>query len=330
MRAAFITAPGAPETIQYGELPDPVAGDRQVVVRVEAVAVNPIDTYIRSGMIKAALPSPYILGCDFAGEVAAVGRGVTDFKVGDKVWGSNQGLLGRQGCFAELAAVDQDWVYPRPEGISAEAAAATALVGITAHLGLVRDAQLQAGETLFVVGGTGGVGSMVVQMGKALGARVITCAGSAEKVDLCRSLGADVVIPYAEKDIYEALAQVAPTGVNVFWETRRTPDFQKAVPHLAVRGRFVLMAGREATPVFPVGPFYTRDCKLLGFAMFNAPAEEQRRAAQAINRWLAGGQLRPLISQRFPLAEAAAAHRLQEESTLGGSGKTAGKIILTP
>src|SRR5262249_31929088 len=152
----------APEVIQYGDLPTPQPKEGEVRVRVGAVAVNPIDTYIRSGMVAANLPKPFIVGCDVAGTVEAVGRGARRFKAGDRVWGSNQGLLGRQGTFAEFACVGEDWLYPTPAGVSDEDAAATALTGITAHLGLFGHAGLKTGEMVFANGGTGGVGSMVL------------------------------------------------------------------------------------------------------------------------------------------------------------------------
>jgi NADPH2:quinone reductase len=300
------------------------------LVKVGAVAVNPVDTYIRAGAIVWPLPMPFIVGCDLAGTVEAVGPGVTRFKPGDRVWGSNQGLLGRQGTFAEHAAVDAQWLYPTPEGVSDRDAAATALVGITAHLGLFGRAGLRRGETLFVHGGSGGVGSCVVQMGKAAGARVITTAGSDEKAGFCRKLGADAVIRYREEDESVAIRQHAPQGVDVWWETLREPNLEQAVGLLAPRGRLVLMAGRDARPVFPVGPFYTRDCAVHGFAMFNAPPEGQREAAEEINRWMSEGKLRARISRVMKLAETAEAHRLQEQSTLQKTGALAGKIVLEP
>ena len=143
MKAAYINQPGPPENIIVGELPTPEPTGSQVLVRVAAAALNPIDTYIRSGTIKMDIPLPFIVGCDLAGVVEKRGPDAKRFKVGDRVWGSNQGLLGRQGTFAEYAAVDEDWLYPTPDGVSDETAAACALVGITAHLGLVRDAKLQ-------------------------------------------------------------------------------------------------------------------------------------------------------------------------------------------
>lgn len=328
MKAAFIQSTGGPEAIQYADLPDPQPGKGQVLVRTEAVSVNPIDTYVRGGVIAMELPNPYIVGCDIAGTVAAVGEDVKGFRVGDRVWGSNQGLLGRQGTFAELCAIDQQWLYGLPDGVAAEDAAACALVGITAHLGLFSRARLKAGETIFVRGGTGGVGSMVVQMAKAAGAHVITTGGSDEKVKRCRTLGADFAINYKTENLKERLAELAPDGVDVFWETLREPDFDLAVEALAQRGRMVLMAGRDARPEFPVGPFYVKECSLHGFVMFKASPEEMQQAAEDINQWLASGQLKSQISHRFPLSQAAEAHRAQEAGTLAGDGSLAGKVVL--
>lgn len=330
MQAAFIQQPGPPESIQYGDLPDPQPTGAQVLVRVKAVAVNPIDTYIRAGLVKMNLPSPFVVGCDLAGVVEKCGPDAKKFKPGQRVWGSNQGLLGRQGTFAELAAVEEQWLYPTPDGVNDEAAAAGALVGITAWLGLVPRARLAAGETIFVNGGSGGVGSTVVQMAKAIGARVATTAGSDAKAQVCRELGADLAINYKTEDVDAKLKEFAPGGVNVWWETIREPDFERTVGHLAPSGRMILMAGREAKPTFPVGPFYVKGCSLFGFAMFNAPASEQQQAAADINRWQSEKKLRPRIDRVLPLSEAAAAHRLQEENTLQKAGTLAGKIVLRP
>jgi len=330
MKAAYIKQVGPPENITFGDLPTPEPTGAQVLVRVTAVAVNPIDTYLRSGAVKMELPLPFIVGCDLAGVVERCGPEVQRLKPGTRVWGSNQGLMGRQGTFAEFAAVDEAWLYPTPDGVSDQQAAAGALVGITAHLGLVRFAKLAAGETLFVNGGSGGVGSTVVQMAKAIGARAVTTAGSNEKVEACRALGADLALNYRTDDVDAAIRHFVPGGVNVWWETLREPNFERTVPLLAPRGRMIVMAGREARPVFPVGPFYVKDCSLFGFAMFNATPDEQRASASDINRWLASGQLKPRIDRVLPLAEAAEAHRLQEENTLQKAGTLAGKIVLTP
>jgi NADPH2:quinone reductase len=330
MKAAYITTPGPPENITIGELPRPEPTGGQVLVRVAAVAVNPIDTYIRSGAVSMPLPSPFIVGCDLAGTVEKLGPDAKRFKVSDRVWCSNQGVLGRQGTFAQYAAVDECWLYPTPKGVNDDTAAACALVALTAHLGLVRDAKLKAGETLFVNGGTGGVGSMVVQMAKAIGGRAITTAGSDEKVAKARELGADVAINYKTDDVNAAIKKAAPGGVNVWWETLREPNFDQTVALLAPRGRMIVMAGREARPPFPVGPFYVKGCQLYGFAMFNATVEELQAASGDINRWLEAGKIKPCIDRILTLDETALAHKLQEENTIGKSGTLTGKIVIQP
>lgn len=329
MKAAFFETTGAPDVIQYGDLPTPTPGPGEVLVRVGSVSVNPIDTYLRSGAVAMPLPKPFVPGCDFAGTIETLGPDVTGWRVGQRVWGSNQGLLGRQGTFAEFCAVQTDWLNATPDGVSDDQAAATALVGITAHLGLFGHAHLNAGETVFVNGGTGGVGAMVVQMARAVGAKAITTVGSPEKAELARQLGADVVLNYKTDDIVAGIqAATGGQGVAVWYETQREPDFDKAVPALAKRGRMVLIAGRTARPAFPVGPFYVKGLSLFGFAMFNATPDEQRVATTDMNRWLASRQLRSLIGVTLPIAEAAKAHRVQEENTLKGSGTLIGKIVL--
>ncbi|MGE0757245.1 MAG: NADPH:quinone reductase [Pirellulaceae bacterium] len=330
MKAAFVEKVGPPEVIQYGEVPQPVAVGSQVLVKVAAAAVNPIDTYIRNGANYWELPKPFIIGCDLAGTVVAAGPDVRRLKAGDRVWGSNQGLMGRQGTFAEFCAVDECWLYPTPSGVSDESVAACALVGITAHLGLFQNARLREGETLFVNGGSGGVGAMVVQMAKAAGARVIATAGSDAKIAECRELGADVVVNYKSQDIAAAVKEFAPQGVNVYWETTREPDFDKIVSYLGERGRIILMAGRDARPAFPVGPFYVKGCSLHGFVMFKASSDDQRVCATDINHWVSEGKLKAKIGRVFPLSEAAAAHRLQEENTLQKAGTLSGKIVVKP
>jgi NADPH2:quinone reductase len=330
MKAAYIEQTGPADNIIYGDLPKPEATGSQVLVKTGAVAVNPVDTYIRNGANYWELPKPFVIGCDLAGTVEAVGPQVTHFKVGDRVWCTNQGLMGRQGTFAEYCAIDECWLYPTPDDVTHETAAACALVGVTAHLGLFRDAALQAGESIFVHGGTGGVGSMVVQMAKAAGARVITTGGSDEKCARAKELGADVAVNYKTQDVAAAIKEFAPKGVNVVWETLREPDLDALISYLAERGRLILMAGRDARPPFPVGPFYVKGCSLHGVVMFKATADELRACSVDMNRWMSAGKLKAQIGKTLPLAEAAAAHRLQEENTLQKSGTLAGKIVLKP
>lgn len=330
MKAAFIRKTGGPEEIVHGDLPDPMPGPRQALVRVRACAINPIDTYIRAGTVAMPLTFPFVVGCDLAGEVVAVGSEVDRLKPGMRVWGSNQGVLGRQGTFAELAAVDECWLHRTPENVSDRDAAAASLVSITAHLGLVGNVALQPGETIFVNGGSGGVGSAVVQIAKLLGARVIATAGTSEKRERVSRLGADLVLDYRRPDLVEAVLAAAPRGVHVYWETLREPLFDQAVAMLGEGGRMVIMAGRDARPPFPVGPFYVKGCRLFGFVMFKADSHEQAAVAADLNRWMAAGKLRVPIDRVLPLSATADAHALQESSTISRSGAVGGKIVIEP
>jgi NADPH2:quinone reductase len=328
MKAAYLEEHGGPEVIKVGELPEPVLAPGHVMVRVSHVALNPIDLYLRSGLVKMPMAFPYVIGCDFAGSVVGVGSEASRFRVGDRVWGSNQGLLGRPGAASELASVREDLAYGTPSDVTDRDAAAMALTGITAHLGLFRNGRLAAGESVYVSGGSGGVGTMVIQMAKAAGARVATTAGSAEKLELCRRLGAECVIDYKTDDVAGRIHEFAPEGVDVWFETQREPNLEVAIPLLRKRGRMIVMAGRQAKPLLPLGAFYPKDCTLSGFAMFNATPEEQAMAAREINEWSGSGRLKAVVAREFPIDDAAAAERFLEESTLGGAGKVVGKVML--
>jgi NADPH:quinone reductase len=325
MKAAYIKQTGGLDNIIYGDLPDPEPAANQCLIHVVAVDVNPVDLYIRSGTVPTKLNFPYILGRDLAGKVVATGAEVKRFKIGDRVWATGQGWEGRQGTFAELAAVDENWLNPLPGNVTNEDIVAVSLVGTTAHVGLVGKANLKAGETLFV-----NVGTSVVQMAKTLGARVITTVGSDKKAARARELGADVVINYKTEKVTEAVRKSAPGGVNVWWETLREPNFDQAVSLLALHGRMIVMAGRDAHPAFPVGPFYAKNGSLFGFVVLNSTAEELRAAAEDINQWMSAGKLKAQIDRVLPLSQAREAHRLQEASTIEKTGTLAGKIVLKP
>lgn len=330
MKAAYFETTGGPEVLRYGELPLPEPQAGEVRVRVRAASLNPIDTYIRSGLAAAGQPFPIITGRDFCGVVEAIGPGVTQYKPGDRVWGANQGMGRRTGSWAEYLVAPQEWVYPAPEGVADDVVAAAALVGITAHLGLFDRARLMPGETVFVHGGTGGVGSMVVQMAKIRGARVITTVGSADKAELARRFGADVVINYKTEDVGQRVKDATGGGgIQVWYETQPPTDLDRTFDLMAPWGRVVVMAGRKARPEFPNGPFYVKGLSLFGFAMFNYPPEGQRSAAADISQWLREGRLTVTIGRRFSLSQAADAHRLQEENTLHKAGTLTGKIVMT-
>ncbi|MGH8024310.1 MAG: NADPH:quinone reductase [Limisphaerales bacterium] len=330
MKAAYIKELGGPEKIIYGDLPQPVPRASQYLIKVRAVDVNPVDLYIRSGAVPTKMEFPYILGRDLAGEIVGAGSNATRFQTGQRVWCIGQGWEGRPGTFSEFAAVDESWLNPIPDGVSDKEIAAISLVGITAHVGLVAKAGVKAGDILYVSGGTGGVGSCVVQMAKIRGARVVTTVGSDEKAARARELGAECIINYKTGDVAGTVRKFAPNGVNVWWETIREPDFDRAISLMAPHGRMIVMAGRDARPAFPVGPFYSKNCSLFGFVILNSSPNELRAAAQDINRWIAEGKLRAQIDRVLPLSQAAEAHRVQEESTIKKAGTLTGKIVLAP
>ena len=332
MKAAYFTHCGAPEVIEYGDVPLPIPGRGEVLVKVMAASVNPIDTYIRSGKVRASLAAKQIPGSDLAGIVESTGPGCVQFRPGDRVWCSNQGLFGLQGTCAEYCAVAEQWLYAIPDGVDFQTAAAGAMVGLTAHLGLFLHGGLASGEVVFVNGGTGGVGSAVLQLAVAAGATVITTVGSPAKAEICRQLGATAVIQYRTDDIDQRFQEILSTtgSINLWFETLRTPSLDRCIALMAKRGRLILMAGRDARPEFPMGPFYTRDLRAQGFAMFNASAEEQRAAAESLNQQLKTGAWKPLIGRCLPLSRTAEAHRIQESGTIDGSAELMGKIVLIP
>ncbi len=322
MKAAFIERYGAPEVIQYGDLPIPAVGPGDVLVRVEAVTVNSIDAFIRAGTYPIPAPMPFVIGRDLVGTVVETGSSVTRFHNGDRVWANNQGYGGRQGSFGEYCSVAEDLLYPLPAGVDPYETAAVVHSALTAVLGLQFKAKLQAGETVFVNGGDGNVGTAVLTIAKALGARVAVTSGRDEKAEWCRQLGADVVINYKTEDVAGALRKFAPEGVNVYFDTTRQSDLRVGV--LAGRGRILLIAGMSHETTLPVWDFYLRNATLFGYTVTDATVEELARYAVEINRWLGHGVVRARIARTMPLSEAAEAHRLFE------AGGLFGKIVLVP
>lgn len=324
MRAAFINEFGTPEQIRFDEFPTPIAGDRDVVVKVAAVTVNPIDTYIRSGAFNAGVPLPFIVGRDMTGVVDAVGSNVTRFRPGDRVWANNRGYHGRQGTFAELCCVDEDLLYPLPPEADLRDSVAVLHSGLTALLGLTLRTGVNPGETIFINGGDGNVGSAVAQFAKAAGARVIVTSSNPEKVAWARELGADLIIDYRHDDVVRRVLEFCPGGVHIYWDATPEPDATRALKMTARRARLVFMAGLKHHTNLPVGPFYSKSQTLYGFTATDATTEELRLCAERINKALQSQTLRAKIAAQLPLSRAAEAHEMVERT------KPFGKIVLTP
>ncbi|MCP2261142.1 NADPH:quinone reductase [Streptoalloteichus tenebrarius] len=312
MWAAYIERPGPAEEIRYGELPDPEPGPGQVVVRTEAVAVNWVDTFVRSGAYRTELPRPFVVGRDVVGVVEHPGGGLRE---GERVWASTLGYAGRQGPTAERVAVEATRLHRLPAGVEPVRAVATLHGATTALIGLER-AGLAPGERVFVHGASGAVGSAVVQVAVDRGAHVIATARSDEALVTLRRWGAAEVLDTRER-------QPRPADVDVHWDATGTIPLEEAVASVASRGRVVVTARRERDPV-PAFDLYLRDAVIVGFTLSHAGDDEQERAAREVNRLLGAGRLEARVAHVLPLAEAARAHRLLE------SGQAHGKVVLIP
>jgi NADPH2:quinone reductase len=323
MKAAYIEHTGSAANIKFGELPIPDITEKEVLVKVQAAAVDPIDTYIRSGQYKIDLPFPFVIGRDMVGRVSRVGSKVTDFKPGDMVWCNNQGYSGRQGTFAEFISVHENFLYHSPKGADPLALVACAHSALTAITGLQYKAQLKEGERIFINGGSGNVGQCGIQLAKSLGAIVAVTAGSEEKSQRCKTDGADNVINYKNEDVVAAVKRFAPAGVDVYWDLTGNPDVQQAIDLGARRCRIVLSSGLTHQTSFLVGSFYTRNCTLYGFTITDLDVKELRHFSLMTNVKLLDGTFRPHIEKILPLADAAKAHELVE------SGRIAGKVIVS-
>ncbi len=323
MRAAFIQSAGGPEKIQIDFLPVPQPGPTDVLVQMEASAVNHVDLFVRSGAYRTHTPFPFVIGRDLVGTVVATGPGANEYKVGERVWCNSLGHAGRQGAFSEYAVVSSERLYRLPNGVDPVVAAPVLHAGATAYLGLVREAGLQVGETICVGGAGGGVGSSVVQLAKTMGARVIATASPRDE-EWCRSCGADEVLDYQSESLYNQIRELAPEGVGVWWDNSGRNDFTAYLPMMRLGGRIIVLAGLGATPVLPVGAMYTNDVSIRGFAISNASVGDLASAAATINQLLALGCLQARIGATFNLAEARKAHEAM------GSGLIRGRIVVVP
>ncbi|HEU4566556.1 MAG TPA: NADPH:quinone reductase [Marmoricola sp.] len=315
-RAAFVNRLGDASQIEIGELPVPPLGPRDVLVEAEAMAVNHVDRFVRSGSYRTPTPFPFVIGRDLVGTVSAVGSGVAGFSVGDRVWTNSMGHGGRQGTFAGSVVVPVERLYPLPSGVPAHDAARVLHVAATAWLGLFRHARLALGETVLVHGAGGGVGTAVVQLAKAAGAFVVATTSAAE-ADWVRSCGADAVLDYRSGSLAGDVEAAAPSGVDVWWDNSGINDVGLALPRLAMGGRFVMISGLDSRPSVRAGDLYTRDLSLLGFVISNARVSDLSDAARAINVLLARGGLAARAGEVFPLSRAADAHRALESGAKG-------------
>jgi NADPH2:quinone reductase len=322
MKAVRIHRFGGPEVLNYEEVALPEPGAGQARVKIEAIGVNFIDIYQRSGLYPGPLPA--VVGQEAAGEVDAVGPGVTDVQVGQRV-----AYTSKPGAYTEYAVVEARALVPLPEGIDTRTAAAVMLQGMTAHYLAMSTYPLKQGETALVQAAAGGVGLLLVQVARRQGARVIGTVSTEEKARLAREAGTDEIILYTQTDFAQETRRLTGgAGAHVVYDSVGKTTFEGSLDSLRPRGYLVLF-GQSSGPVPPVDPhvlnlkgslFLTRPT----LVNYIATREELLWRSGDLFRWIKDGELKVRIDRTFPLSAAAEAHRYLE------GRQSRGKVLLIP
>jgi putative PIG3 family NAD(P)H quinone oxidoreductase len=324
MRAVIATEAGGPELLTLREVPDPTPGQDEVVIDVVASAVNRADLLQRQGFYPPPPGASDVIGLECSGRIAAVGPGVQRWQVGDEVCALLAG-----GGYAEQVLVPAGQVMPLPPGVDVETAAAMPEVACTVWSNVFMVAHLRPEETLLVHGGAGGIGTFAIQLAHALGAHVVTTAGSEEKLDVCRSLGADVAVNYREQDFVEEVrAATEGRGADVILDNMGAKYLGRNVDALATEGRLVIIGMQGGTKgELDIATLLRKRGAVIATALRSRPVEEKAAICAAVveHVWplLGSGDVQPIVHERFPLADAAAAHAAVEQ------GSNIGKVLLT-
>ncbi len=320
MKTIVVHEFGGPEVLRLDDVPDPVAGPGEVVVRVRAAGVNPVDTYIRSGGYGRMAVPPYTPGSDGAGEVVSVGADVTSVVVGDRVY-----LAGaKTGTYAEMALCAADNVYPLPANVSFAQGAGVNVPYATAWRSLFGRAEAQPGETVLIHGASGGVGIAGVQIARAHGLTVIGTAGSEAGKTLVKNEGAHHVLDHTQDGYLDAVMTLTDgRGVGIILEMLANVNLGRDLTVLAKHGRVVVIGSRGPVEIDPRDTM-GRDASILGMVLFNVEKNEMKGIHAALVAGLENNTLRPIVGTEIPLAEAARAHREIIENS------HAGKIVLIP
>ncbi len=331
MKAVLMPAVGGPEVLSVQQIPEPeLQSPSQLKVRLHAAGVNPIDTKLRARGVLLPEGLPAVLGCDGAGVVLEVGSSVQRFQPGDEVWFCSGGLGGPLGNYTEVTLVDEVACSVKPPSLSFEAAAAGPLVLITAWEALFGRARLEAGQTVLIHAGAGGVGHVAVQLAKSVGARVLSTVSSSHKAEFVKSLGADEVIIYPEVDFVEAVNRLtAGRGADVVLDSVGPMVFQQSIPAVAHYGDLVTLLD----PGADMNWIEARNRNLrIAFTLMLTPMLGDLPKARAYQgqilaecgKLCEAGRLRIEVARILPLEQAAEAHRLIE------GGHTQGKLVLRP
>lgn len=323
MKAIVVREFGEPEVLKLEDLPKPATSGSQVLVRVKAAGVNPVDTYLRSGNYAQAPKLPYTPGKDGAGVVEEIGKGVTRFKPGDRVYTADS----ITGTYAEFASCEESQLGRLPENVSFEAGAGIWTPYATAYRALFQKARARAGETVLIHGASGGVGIAAVQWARNTGLKVIGSAGSEEGKKLVKDQGADLVIDHlssaAAGQVDEIMAATGSKGVDVIIELLANVNLQKDFDVLAMFGRIAVVGSRGSLEFTPRAAM-AKDAAIYGMSLFNSSRTDRDEIHSAIFDGLSKGFLKPVIRDSIPLSEAPRAHHEIIET------KSFGKIVLIP
>jgi NADPH:quinone reductase len=328
MKAILMTAAGKPDVLQLQEVTQPIPTNKEILVRILAAGVNPIDTKLRQRGTFYPEQMPAILGCDGAGIVEAIGSDVQKFHVGDEVYFCYGGLGSHPGNYAEYTIVDERFVAFKPKSVSFTQAAAAPLVLITAWESLYERGRLEPGEKVLIHAGAGGVGHVAIQLAKLKGAEVATTVSSPQKANFVTKLGADKVIFYQETDFVTAtLDWTNGEGVDLVFETIGGDTLEKSFPAVRVYGDIVTILEPKANTAWKVAR--NRNLRLSLELMLTPMLSGNLEALihhgeilQQCANWIDAGKLKIEVSQTFPLAQAAKAHAIIK------SGSVQGKLVL--
>lgn len=322
MKAIVVREFGPPDVMRLEELPDPSPGHGQILVRVKAVGVNPVETYIRSGVYARKPALPYVPGTDVAGVVDAVGPDVTRFTAGQRVYA--HGVVPGHGGYAELTVCETTQLHALADRLSFAQGAAIGVPYGTAWRALFLRARARPGETVFVHGASGGVGTAAIQIARAYGLRVIGTAGTEKGVALVREQGAHHVLNHRDSEYMQQLMQLTGGhGADVILEMLANVNLDRDLDALAAHGRVMVIGSRGRVEIDP-RKIMGRDGTILGMTMFNATAEELREIHAALEAGFENGRLTPVIGQELPLGAAARSHTAVMEPGAYG------KIVLLP
>jgi NADPH:quinone reductase-like Zn-dependent oxidoreductase len=333
MKAAYVEGFCDASGIRYGDLPEPAPGPGQVLVHVEAVAVNKVDTLVRSGAWPTPVAFPLAVGRDLAGTVVAVGPDADDVRSGDRVWANSAGYGGRPGATAELVVVERERLYRLPSGAGPAAFVAAIHPGATAYGALIGQARIQPGEIVAVIGGNGAVGMCLIQVAAACGAHPLAVVRDRRAAPRLRGLGARhvAVTGNAAGALAAAAAAIAPNGIDVVADTTGRAEFGNAPDLMNPRGRIVVIAGTGRRIDLDQWAFYTRELHLVGFIMSGMTVSELAQAAEWINTQHAFRPLTVSLAPVMRFADAALAHSIVEQGQLSHlSDHTVGRIVLQP